>query len=514
MSKKKEVTIEDKLKEALISKEQQFYTLPNSWKWVKIGILGDYKKGPFGSSLTKSMFVPKSTSSIKVYEQKNAIKKDWKLGEYYITKEYYETSMKGFKVKSGDIIVSCAGTIGETYILPEEIEEGIINQALMKITLNSLTTKEYYIKYFDFMLKKISNSFSKGTAIKNIPPFKVFKELQFPLPPLEEQERIVKKLDSMLGRINEAKELIAQAKETFENRRASILNLAFSGELTRKWRESNSIESSKILLENLNKEKIRLWEDECEKALEEGKKKPLKPKLLSVEEMAIPKEEQPYEIPDNWEWVKLEGIIEYTTNLDIQKKLDKNETINYVDIESINNKLFKINTIKEKKVSELSTRARRVLKKGYMMYSLVRPYLNNFALIEEEKENFIGSTGFAVFKSKVSPIKYIFYYMQTNYIKEYYQSFLKGFNSPSITIENFNSTSVPLPPLEEQKEIVRILDNVLKKEDKINEILEMEEMIELLEKSILDKAFRGELGTENIEDIPSLEVLKKVLEVE
>lgn len=498
MSKKKEVTIEDKLKEALISKEQQFYTLPNSWKWVKIGILGDYKKGPFGSSLTKSMFVPKSTSSIKVYEQKNAIKKDWKLGEYYITKEYYETSMKGFKVKSGDIIVSCAGTIGETYILPEEIEEGIINQALMKITLNSLTTKEYYIKYFDFMLKKISNSFSKGTAIKNIPPFKVFKELQFPLPPLEEQERIVKKLDSMLGRINEAKELIAQAKETFENRRASILNLAFSGELTRKWRESNSIESSKILLENLNKEKIRLWEEECEKALEEGKKKPLKPKLLSVEEIAIPKEEQPYEIPDNWEWVKLESVIKLISGRDVSSNLCNSDEKGIPYILGASN-------IKENRfLVERWIETPVVISKKNDILLSVKGTIGKIYLQKESEIN-ISRQIMALRAYSILEKYYLMYFLENNVEK-----FKEEGNGliPGISREIILNKLIQLPPLEEQKEIVRILNETLKREKKIKEILEIENMLELLEKSILDKAFKGELGTQKDTDSDIYDTLK------
>ena len=95
------------------------FEIPENWKWIRFGETGFFRKGPFGSSLTKSMFVPKSADTIKVYEQQHAIKKDHTLGTYYITKEYFDTSMKGFEVLSGDIIVSCAGTIGETYILQQ-----------------------------------------------------------------------------------------------------------------------------------------------------------------------------------------------------------------------------------------------------------------------------------------------------------------------------------------------------------------------------------------------------------
>ena len=135
-----------------ITEDEMPFDIPESWKWVKFGELGSYKKGPFGSSLTKSMFVPKGTNTVKVYEQKNAIQKDASLGTYYITREYFETKMKGFEFFSGDIIVSCAGTIGETYVMPDNIEQGIINQALMRMNIFEPMFIPYFLVYFDFVL--------------------------------------------------------------------------------------------------------------------------------------------------------------------------------------------------------------------------------------------------------------------------------------------------------------------------------------------------------------------------
>ena len=91
MSKKKEnLSLEEKLQKVIIPKEEEPYIIPDNWIWIRLGETGNYKKGPFGSSLTKSIFVAKGENTVKVYEQKNAIKKDWKLGDYYITREYYE----------------------------------------------------------------------------------------------------------------------------------------------------------------------------------------------------------------------------------------------------------------------------------------------------------------------------------------------------------------------------------------------------------------------------------------
>lgn len=181
-----------------ISEDEKSFSIPGNWDWVRIGDVGIYKKGPFGSALTKSIFVPKSNTSIKVYEQKNAIQKDFSLGDYYISKDYYENKMKSFTVESGDIIVSCAGTIGETYVMPNNIELGIINQALMRMNIVDSIDTDYFLKYFDHILKKDAQKQSKGSAIKNIPPFNIFKKMLMPFPPIEEQQRIVKKLKQLL----------------------------------------------------------------------------------------------------------------------------------------------------------------------------------------------------------------------------------------------------------------------------------------------------------------------------
>ena len=181
-----------------IAEDEKPYDIPDNWTWVRFGDLGSYKKGPFGSAITKSMFVPKGNGAIKVYEQKNAIQKDATLGDYYIRRDYFESKMKGFEVFPGDIIVSCAGTIGETYVMPNKFEQGIINQALMRMKIFEPLYIPYFLMFFDFVLKKNARSSSKGSAIKNIPPFEILKNYLVPIPPLAEQKRIVAKLEEIL----------------------------------------------------------------------------------------------------------------------------------------------------------------------------------------------------------------------------------------------------------------------------------------------------------------------------
>lgn len=145
----------------------------------------------------------------KVYEQGNAIRKTLDYGHYYINEQKYN-ELKGFAVQAGDIIISCAGTIGEVYKLPEGCEAGVINQALMRVRLHPNIEERFFSYYFGEVIKGDVIDQANGTAIKNIPPFKVMKAMEIRLPSLAEQKAIVYLLDEMLRKEE-------QAQETAEN---------------------------------------------------------------------------------------------------------------------------------------------------------------------------------------------------------------------------------------------------------------------------------------------------------
>ena len=171
----------------------RFSEFTDEWNKYSFDDIAQYKKGPFGSALKKEIFVPESNDTIKIYEQQNAIKKDWKLGRYFISRDYFINHMQQFVVKAGDIIVSCAGTIGEMYELPQNAISGVFNQALMRVRVNTdLIDKRIFIEVFSSMINSFSKIYSNGSAIKNIPPFADLKRTTVFIPMKNEQDKISK----------------------------------------------------------------------------------------------------------------------------------------------------------------------------------------------------------------------------------------------------------------------------------------------------------------------------------
>ena len=201
----------------------RFPEFQGEWEKCTFDKIAQYKKGPFGSALKKDIFVPQSEDTIKVYEQQNAIKKDWTLSRYYITKGYFNSHMKQFVAKAGDLIVSCAGTIGEIYELPQDAEEGVFNQALMRVQVNDeAVNKEIFITVFSSMIDKFSKIYSNGSAIKNIPPFADLKKTQVFLPCKEEQKKIAKLLALLDERIATQNKIIDKLKSLIKGLNDSL----------------------------------------------------------------------------------------------------------------------------------------------------------------------------------------------------------------------------------------------------------------------------------------------------
>ena len=162
-----------------------------NWKQVKLqDVCSSIVRGPFGSSLKNEFFVK---NGYKVYEQKNAIKQSANLGEYYIDEKKFK-ELQRFECKVGDIIMSCSGTVGKLFQLPENSEKGIINQALCKFSLNNKIKSTYFLKYLE---KVIGNIELNGSGIKNISSVSYIKKIDINLPPIELQNKFAERVEKI-----------------------------------------------------------------------------------------------------------------------------------------------------------------------------------------------------------------------------------------------------------------------------------------------------------------------------
>ncbi|EAK9949654.1 hypothetical protein A0Y56_04255 [Campylobacter upsaliensis] len=436
------------------------FTIPNSWAWVKLGDICEMKKGPFGSAITKDMFIPNGNNAVKIYEQKNAIQKSETLGEYYISLEHFE-KLKQFEVFENDIIVSCAGTIGEIFRIPKNAPKGIINQALMKIKLVNEEWIPYFMIFFDFLIKQKSQENSKGSAIKNIPPLDILKNFTIPLPPLCEQQEIVKKLDLLVTLANDfamTKENLKRIEKRIEK---SLLKLALEGSLSKLYRRSSPTLSAfneistyndniKQKRKDLEKEfkkcekEFKLEKDKDKKALCKSQIQMLKKELTKCKEITpLNLSESPFTIPNSWAWVKLGDICE-----DLFAGGDKPQLFSSTQTENCqvpiytngvkNNGLYGFTNEAYVKKSAITISGRGTIGFVCVRNEPFYPIIRLLVAIPNEAIN----------------LNYLAYVLMPLIPKS------SGTSIPQLTIPMIQNLSIPLPPLKEQEYITQILDTL------------------------------------------------------
>lgn len=193
-------------------------------------------RGPFGGALKKEFFVSKG---YKVYEQRNAIYQDATIGEYYIDDKKFQ-ELKRFEVEEGDFIVSCSGTIGKIYRIPRNAPKGVINQALLKITIDyKKVDSEFFYQYFQwesFQKRIIDNT--QGGAMQNLVGMAVFRKTKLKIPTVSEQQKIASILSTWDKAIELKEKLIEQKKE----QKKGLMQKLLTGEVrlpgfTDQWKE-------------------------------------------------------------------------------------------------------------------------------------------------------------------------------------------------------------------------------------------------------------------------------------
>ena len=313
--------------------------------------------------------------------------------------------------------------------------------------------------YFNKQLKSITKK--SGQAFYNLGKER-FIQLIIPIPPLNEQVRIVESIEQFTPLIKEYDKLEQQATkldgEIYDKLKKSILPYAIQGKLVPQ--DSND-EPAAILLERIRAEKkAQLGKKYVESYIYKGDDNCYYEKIGKNEPVLL--ENLPFDIPDSWCWARLKEIV---TNHG-QKIPDK--TFSYIDIGSIDNKMQRLNSV-ENFVSPQNapSRARKIVEYGDILYATVRPYLHNMAIIDKTfSHEPIASTGFAVLSCKngVSN-KYLFFYLLSPIFDLYANSNenAKGVAYPAINDEKLYNALIAIPPYNEQIRICNQIEMVLDK---------------------------------------------------
>lgn len=420
-----------------------FYKIPDNWCWTKLGKITSIIGGGTPSSKINEYYDNGDIAWITPSDLSNYNNMYISKGKKMITKLGLMKSSAKLLPK-GTVCLSSRAPIGYVVIAKNELST---NQGF-KSFLPSKVFKSEYLYWYLKSIKHILEAKASGTTFLELSAQKA-GEVEIPLPPISEQQRIVNRIESLFTKLDRAKELIENTLAQFEQNKMAILHKAFTGELTVKWRKENNIDLSS-------------WK-KCE----------LKEVFKVVKDKYNPQTE--------------------------------NQIVNYIGLENIETSKGIISKSNSSEVKSIKTK----FKKDDVLYGKLRPYLNKHDVV-----NFDGicSTDILVFRfNDINTAKYINYYFNLPMFIQYAVENSSGINLPRVSEKTISKYKISLPTIEEQQEIVNILDNLLAKYNKIKNLEQQLEKIELLKKAILAKAFRGELGTNNPDEESAENLLKEIL---
>ncbi|QGM29324.1 hypothetical protein GI482_02445 [Bacillus sp. N3536] len=440
MNKKKAQTLEGLLEEYQNNINFEMQVLPQNWIWVKLINTCDFID-------YRGKTPRKTLSGVRLITAKNVRMNRVNLEPLeFIAEEEYSNWMTRGLPKQGDILITTEAPLGNVALL-DTSEKVALAQRIITLVPND-TIDNHYLKFIlqSPQIQSVLKSNSTGTTVSGIKASKL-KEIKIPLPPLDEQNRIANKIKMLFEKIDEAKRLIEEAKETFELRRAAILDMAYRGGNTR----------------------------------------------------------SDAELPKGWGYKKFNEVANVKSNLV--------NPLDYLDyphiapdnIEKNTGKLLDYRTIGEDNVKS----NKHYFGKGSILYSKIRPYLSKVVIADFEG---LCSADMYPIETELEN-EYLYWYMLSPLFLE--QATTAGSRSvlPKINQKELGEILVPVCSTAEQKNTIKFIKSVLDGESMILENL-IDGLTELnrLSTSVLSKAFKGELGTNDSKDEPAIELLNSILQ--
>ena len=451
--KKTALTIEERLQQALVPAEEQPYKVPENWVWVRLGAVCFFENGYAFKSDKFS-----SEKGIPVIRISNIKENNVDLDDCIKTLE--ENIDEKFIVHQGDLLIAMSGaTTGKNGVYMSA-NIAYLNQRVgnIKVKNKELLIEKFRNFYIANMQNEILNT-AYGGAQPNISSQKM-SVMTFPLPPLSEQQRIVERIEELFAKLDEAKERLQEVADSFAVRKAAILHKAFTGELTKQWRWENGVSYESWEEKKLGE--VSFW--------------------LGGGTPSTSREEY-------WE----NGNILWITSKDMKSAV-------------IEDTLMKVNEIGVKNSSA------NYIEKPALLVVMRSGILRRTFPVAMVKKPFTVNQDLKAIIPDKDDLEFLYWMLLSNE-----QRILDTCMKNGTTVESINSNALKdltfkCPTLPEQHEIVRLIDDLLARERSAQQAAEQAlASIDLMKKSILARAFRGELGTTNASEASALELLKQVL---
>jgi type I restriction enzyme S subunit len=376
-----------------------------------------------------------------------------------VSKSVYDKRNERGVPQNGDLIFAREAPAGNIAVI-ETDEQVCLGQRTVLIRPIDSCVLPWFIAYYILSPDTQKNLVeqSTGTTVSHV-NLNTFRPYLIPIPPLSEQRRIIAKLTVLLKIAdkygNEQICLSNLNSSIAESLRKSILQEAIKGKLVPQIASEGTAQE---LLEQIQQEQLKL--------VKEGtlKKSTLSSSVIFKgddnkyyekvgKDVVDITEEIPFEIPSTWCWCRGKTIF-----LPMQSTKPASDFI-YIDVDAVNNKTNTIDNPKNIQLKAVPSRATRKLECNNVLFSMVRPYLRNIAIVNEQYSNAIASTGFYVIRPTVALYpQYLFRLMLSSYVVDGLNKFMKGENSPSINNNHIEDYLYPLPPINEQKRIIEQLD--------------------------------------------------------
>ena len=446
------LTPEERLQAALVPDWEWPYKLPENWCWTYLGVVSEIVMGqsPAGKSTTNdSSYMPLIGGAAdmgKLYPQ---------------VSRFTKTPTK--RSQTDDVILSIRATLGRPIF-----SDGIYCLGRGVVAFRSSIVTKEFLRYFFIDQENYLYQNATGTTFAQVDS-KTLKSMPFPLPPFHEQRRIVRRVESLFTKLDEAKEKAQAVVDSFEIRKAAILHKAFTGELTAKWREEHGV-------------RMESWEKR------------------RINELARPRAGYAFDSKKfsntGYQVVRMGNL--YGETLDLFRKpvfISEDD----VDDSILNRALIKDGDI-------LITLTGTKYKRDYG-YAVCVSSPNKLLV----NQRILCLTPFACVERN-----YLLYYLKSNLFRDvFFSCETGGVNQGNVSSKFVENIEIPIPTFDEQLEITTVLDRTLAHEQQAKEAAEaVLDQIDLMKKSILARAFRGELGTNDPSEESAVELLRQIIEQE